>query len=219
MEVILDRTPFYAEAGGQVGDAGILSTAGGLMVVERTSSTPGGQIIHRGTVEKGKIMEKDTVRARVDAERRQAVSRSHTATHLLHKTLRELLGEHVNQAGSLVAPDRLRFDFTHFAPLSPGELKELEERMNRLILANIPVAVEYTSLEEAQKRGATALFAEKYDREAVRVVSIGEYSMELCGGTHLRSTAEIGLFKVIAEEGSAPGCGASKRLREWSPTN
>ncbi len=205
VEVILDRTPFYAEAGGQVGDAGILSTAGGLIVVERTSSTPGGQIIHRGTVEKGKITEKDTVRARVDAERRQAVSRSHTATHLLHKTLRDLLGEHVNQAGSLVAPDRLRFDFTHFAPLSPGELKELEERMNRLILANIPVAVEYTSLEEAQKRGATALFAEKYDREAVRVVSIGEYSMELCGGTHLRSTAEIGLFKVIAEEGIGSG--------------
>ncbi len=174
------------------------------MQVESVFYTPAGQIVHRGTVLAGTVRKGDQVKAAVDGERRQALRRSHTATHLLHQALKEQLGSHVNQAGSLVEADRLRFDFTHYAALQRSALEQLEERLNNLVLQNLPVSVLETSLEEARKMNAAALFTEKY-ADKVRVVSIGDYSRELCGGTHVRGTAEIGQYRIVSEEGIGSG--------------
>ncbi len=205
VEVLLDYTPFYAEAGGQIGDTGYIESASGRIRVDNTFFSPWGQIIHRGQVEEGKLTTGETVTARVDGGRRQGICRSHTSTHLLHRALRNALGEHVNQAGSLVAPDRLRFDFNHFSALTVDELQGVEEEVNRMVLANVPVRVEMTTLEEAEKMGATAIFTEKYEEEAVRMVSAGDYTRELCGGTHVSSSGEIGLLKIVSEESIGSG--------------
>lgn len=203
--LILDHTPFYAEAGGQVGDAGVISSEGFEFRVEDTKRE-GDAIIHVGKVTKGKIEEviDKQVIAKVDIERRNAIKRNHTATHLLHKALKETLGEHVNQSGSLVAPDRLRFDFTHFKALDEAELKKVEYLVNQKIWENSPVGCREVPIEEAKKLGAMALFGEKYG-DVVRMVEVEGYSKELCGGTHVCATGEIGLFKIVSETGIAAG--------------
>ncbi len=203
--LILDSTPFYAEAGGQVGDAGIIYSDGFEFQVEDTRKE-GDAIIHIGKVVRGKIedvIDKEVL-AKVDIRRRNAIKRNHTATHLLHKALRETLGEHVNQSGSLVAPDRLRFDFTHFKALDEAEVKKVEYLVNQKIWENSPVACSELPIEEAKKLGAMALFGEKYG-DVVRMVEVEGYSRELCGGTHVCATGEIGLFKIVSETGIAAG--------------
>ena len=213
--VILDRTPFYAERGGQVGDTGWLESSRARVQVLDTQPLPGGRILHRARVVEGTLEAGDRVRARVDAARRAAIMRNHTATHLLHAALKRVLGEHVNQAGSLVAPDRLRFDFTHFEAPAPDQLRAVEDEINRVILAGLPVRWYWTSLEEALEAGAVALFGEKYGRE-VRVVQIGDYSLELCGGTHVTSTSDVGLFKFTAEGSVAAGVRRVEAVTGWS---
>ena len=203
-EIVLDRTPFYAEAGGQVGDAGVLEADGGLAAVEDTYSVVSGYYFHKARVERGSISVGDTVTARVDAERRRRVKANHTGTHLLHAALREVLGPHVKQAGSLVAPDRLRFDFTHYAALTAEEVSEIERIVNNEILHNRMVETEIKPLEEAMKSGAMALFGEKYASN-VRVVSVPGFSTELCGGTHVHATGDIGPFKIISDASIAAG--------------
>jgi alanyl-tRNA synthetase len=205
VELFLDRTPFYAEAGGQTGDTGVVFTGRGRATVQNTVFTPRGRIVHQARVESGTLSVGEPVSARVEEGRRRGVCRSHTATHLLHRALKDKLGGQVNQAGSLVTADRLRFDFTHFSGLTQDELREVEEKINRRVLQNMPVNAAATTLEEAQRMGATALFMEKYDRELVRVVSAGDYSRELCGGTHVAATGEIGLVRLISEEGIGSG--------------
>lgn len=198
VDLILDVTPAYAESGGQVSDhARVLSTDLEVEVYEVYKPVENLHV-HRGKVKSGIIKVHDSVRVEVDSKRRAAICRNHTATHLLHKTLKEILGEHVNQAGSLVEPERLRFDFTHYSALTPEELRRVEEQVNRVVLANLPVEAFETSLEEARAMGAAALFGEKYG-ERVRAVRVGDFSLELCGGTHLKSTAETGLFKITVE--------------------
>ncbi len=204
VELITDITPFYAEAGGQVADEGAIRTTGGELKVTDVRRPLPSLIVHRGKVLKGEIREGEEALLVVDEPRRMATARNHTATHILHAVLREVLGEHVRQAGSLVAPSRLRFDFTHFSPIPKEVLQEIEEEVNRRIWRDDEVRTEVTALEEASKRGAIALFGEKYG-EKVRVVAIGDYSMELCGGTHVRRTGEIGLFKIVTEGGVAAG--------------
>ncbi len=203
--LILDNTPFYAEAGGQVGDAGVISSEGFEFQVEDTKKE-GDAIIHVGKVTKGKIEDviNKQVLARVDIERRNAIKRNHTATHLLHKALRDTLGEHVNQSGSLVAPDRLRFDCTYFKALDEAELKKVEYLVNQKVWENSPVGCRELPIEEAKKLGAMALFGEKYG-DVVRMVEVEGYSRELCGGTHVCATGEIGLFKIVSETGIAAG--------------
>ncbi|HEX6989081.1 MAG TPA: alanine--tRNA ligase, partial [Bacillota bacterium] len=209
--LVLDRTPFYAEGGGQVADTGLLvavpdqdgPAAGGRVSdlefrVEDTRRFFGGRILHWGRVTRGRIRAGQPLRAAVDADRREDVMRNHTATHLLHRALKVVLGEHANQAGSLVAPDRLRFDFTHFDALAPEQLRRIEDLVNQQVLAGTDVRWYETSLREAREAGATALFGEKYG-ERVRVVRIGNFSMELCGGTHVSNTGHIGLFKIVSE--------------------
>lgn len=205
VEIILEETPFYAEAGGQLGDTGYIFSDSTLFRVTATVFTPAGQIVHRGKVEKGLIARGQEVTARVEEGRRRGICRSHTATHLLHSALKEKVGEHVKQAGSLVAPDKLRFDFTHFCALEEEELLAVEEIINTRILQNLPVQEMELTLQEAQNMGAQALFDEKYDREKVRVISAGETSKELCGGTHTSCTAELGLFRLLSEEGIGSG--------------
>ena len=200
VEIVCDRTPFYAEAGGQVGDTGEMRTSHGAIAVADTQRPIPGLVVHRGRVTAGTVRTGETVRLCVDAARRWDIMRNHTATHLLHRALREVLGDHARQAGSLVAPDRLRFDFLHLKPVSPAERAQLEARVNEQVLAALPVRTEIMAYRDAVATGAMALFGEKYG-EAVRVVSIDEYSRELCGGTHVGTTAEIGLF-VIASESS-----------------
>ena len=203
--VILDQTPFYAEAGGQVGDQGAITAGGaGVFNVTDTQRAPGGQVFHWGEMSSGVLKVGDTVAAQVDVERRRAIERNHTATHLLHRALKDVLGEQVNQAGSLVAPDRLRFDFTHFAPLSREELQQVEDIVNEQILLGLPVTATITTLAEARCRGAMALFGEKYGEE-VRMVQIGSYSLELCGGCHVPNSAHVGLFKFTSSGGVAAG--------------
>src|SRR5687768_11159213 len=227
--VVLDETPFYAESGGQVGDTGILvgtgsdsdrppaseeakspiATAPGSdlrAVVHDTYSPVVGLIIHKIKVEKGSLKPGDSVIAIVDAEKRDATRRNHTATHLVHAALKEVLGSHVKQAGSVVAPNYLRFDFTHYQPISAEEIKEVEDLVNRYILENHPVTTNMMALEEAMRTGAVAMFGEKYGSE-VRVLSVGsgEFSMELCGGTHVRATGDIGSFKITSDEAIASG--------------
>jgi alanyl-tRNA synthetase len=202
-EVVLDRTPFYAEAGGQVGDTGTLTGAGSGFLVRDTIKR-GAAYSHLGRVSEGKIRTGDVIRAHVDAERRRAVALNHSATHLLHAALRKTLGSHVQQKGSLVAPDRLRFDFSHFQPITAAELTDIERLVNAQIRRNAPAETELMGYESAVAAGAMALFGEKYDKD-VRVLRIGDFSMELCGGTHVQRAGDIGLFKIVSESGVASG--------------
>jgi alanyl-tRNA synthetase len=205
--VILDRTPFYAESGGQVGDVGRLITPEGVTLnVHDTYSPVAGLIIHKVSVEKGNIAVGDSVTAIVDEQKRDATRRNHTATHLVHAALKEVLGTHVKQAGSVVAPNYLRFDFTHYQPMTEAEIAEVEDLVNRYILQNEPVTTSIMALEDAMRAGAVAMFGEKYGSQ-VRVLSVGDgkFSMELCGGTHVRATGDIGSFKIISDEAIAAG--------------
>ncbi|HNB06861.1 MAG TPA: alanine--tRNA ligase, partial [Thauera aminoaromatica] len=201
--VVLDHTPFYAESGGQVGDRGELRAAAGIFGVEDTQKIQAAVFGHHGVVRTGKLAVGQGVVARVDVAARAATARNHSVTHLMHKALREVLGAHVQQKGSLVDPDKTRFDFAHSAPMSAEEIREVEEIVNREILANAATQAEVMALEAAQKSGAMMLFGEKYADE-VRVLSIGT-SKELCGGTHVARTGDIGLFKIVGEGGVAAG--------------
>lgn len=198
VEIILDQTPFYAERGGQVGDTGTISGPSGKVEVVDTKSPIEGFAVHLGTVAEGSVSTGDEVKAEVDVTRRQAIRRNHTATHLLHWAMRLILGKHVKQAGSLVEPSRLRFDFSHFGPVTPEELRRIETLANSKIFEDHPVRAFTTSLEFARDSGAIALFGEKYD-EFVRVLEIGNFSKELCGGTHVGRTGEIGLVRMVSE--------------------
>lgn len=198
-EIILDRTPFYGEAGGQVGDTGWLIGNGLRLRVTDTLKFKQDFIVHQGRLEEGILSSGDRVDAQVDEERRTATELNHTATHLLHTALREVLGDHVKQAGSLVAPDRFRFDFSHFTQVGYEKLKEVESLVNDYIMQNLPVSAEELPKDEAMRRGAIAIFEERYG-ERVRLVRVGDgVSMELCGGTHTKRTGDIGLFKIISE--------------------
>lgn len=203
-EILLDLTPFYAEAGGQVGDSGVIKNQHLSARVETAFSPYPGLISHRVQVLSGSVQVGDQVEAVVDESRRRAISKNHTATHLLHAALRQTLGDHVKQAGSLVSRDRLRFDFTHFAALSEMELEQIEALVNDKIMQNIPVETRQISLEEGLRSGAMAIFEEKYG-EQVRMVSVDNFSKELCGGVHVRQTGEIGLFKIVSETSVAAG--------------
>lgn len=203
--VVLDRTPFYAESGGQVADVGTISVDDGVVFqVEDVKKGPNGQHIHSGILTTGTLKKGARVQARVNDRKRGSIVKNHTATHLLHQALKDVLGDHVNQAGSLVSPDRLRFDFTHISGVSEDELKKVEEIVNRHIWESVDVEAMYRSLDEAKAMGAMALFGEKYG-QTVRVVKVGDYSLELCGGCHVRNTAEIGLFKIVSESGIGAG--------------
>jgi alanyl-tRNA synthetase len=203
-EVFLDVTPFYAEAGGQIGDSGILKNPHFSSVVDAAYNPIPEVIAHKVRVISGQIHPGDTVEAIIDVAQRKALSKNHTATHLLHASLRQILGDHVKQAGSLVSPTRLRFDFTHYAPVQPSELEQIEALMNEKIRENLPVKTTITSMEEGIKQGAIAIFEEKYG-EKVRMISIDDFSKELCGGVHVHSTGEIGLFKIVSETSVAAG--------------
>lgn len=200
--VVLDSTPFYAESGGQAGDKGILRVANGEFVVTDTQKM-GNAFAHKGVV-KGKVTKGDTATAAIDLANREAIKKNHSATHLLHAALREILGEHVTQKGSLVEAPRMRFDFSHFEAVTAQQLVEIERRVNQEIRANHALATELMDLDEAKASGAMALFGEKYD-EKVRVVTMGPFSVELCGGTHVTRTGDIGLFKITSEAGIASG--------------
>ncbi|MBH0073342.1 alanine--tRNA ligase [Pseudoalteromonas sp. NZS127] len=200
--VILDRTPFYAESGGQVGDTGVISVAGGEFTVTNTTKL-GNAFAHHGIVQ-GRIGLNDKVEATIDDARRERIKKNHTATHILHETLRQLLGEHVGQKGSLVQAERLRFDFSHFEAVTKEELREIERVVNDEIRCNFALSTELMAIDDAKAKGAMALFGEKYDDE-VRVVTIGDYSIELCGGTHVERAGDIGLFKIVSESGIAAG--------------
>jgi len=204
IEFVLDRTPCYAESGGQVSDLARVEGPGVAVTVTGAFRPVENFFVHRGRVESGVLATDAAVAVRVDEERRLRVARNHTATHLLHRALTEVLGEHVRQAGSLVEPQRLRFDFVHHAPLSPEQLAAVEDAVNRVVLAGVPVETVETTVEEAKAMGARALFGEKYG-ERVRLVRIGDYSMELCGGTHLKNTAQAGVFKVVGEQSIGAG--------------
>ncbi|MGC1952656.1 MAG: alanine--tRNA ligase, partial [Gammaproteobacteria bacterium] len=201
--IVLDRTPFYPEAGGQVGDRGVLRTATARFEVSDTQRH-GEAISHVGRLAAGRLRRGERVDAEVDASARQATARNHSATHLLHAALRFVLGAHVAQKGSLVAPDRLRFDFSHFEPVTPTALRQIERWVNAAILSDAKVATRVQPYQQALEGGALAFFGEKYGEE-VRVLSIGKYSTELCGGTHVARAGEIGFFKVISETGVAAG--------------
>jgi alanyl-tRNA synthetase len=204
VEVVTERTPFYAESGGQAGDTGRIIAPEGEIQVTETVKDPTGLIIHKGRVRSGRLRQGDTVSLLVDADARAATESNHTATHILHAALRSVLGEHVKQAGSLVSPDRLRFDFTHFSPVDPGTLAQIESLVNDRIRANVPTEIEEMAAEEAFKTGAMALFEEKYG-DRVRVIALADFSKELCGGTHTGRTGNIGLFKIVAEASIAAG--------------
>jgi alanyl-tRNA synthetase len=201
--IVLDRTPFYAESGGQVGDAGELRSGTTRVVVSDTLKIQADVFGHHGQVVEGSVKVGDMLVARVDAERRAKTVRNHSATHLMHKALREVLGAHVQQKGSLVNAERTRFDFAHNAPMTAEEIREVEALVNAEILANAGAEAKVMALDDAQKSGAMMLFGEKYG-ETVRVLSIGS-SKELCGGTHVKATGDIGLFKIVAESGVAAG--------------
>ena len=203
VEVILDQTPFYAEKGGQVGDSGLMK--GEHLIADITDTlTLADMAIHKVKIRRGNLKIKDQVYLEVNKERRMAIALNHTATHLLHSALRDILGDHVRQAGSLVAADRLRFDFTHFAPLSPKEIERVEANVNEQIRASIRVATQEMDLQKAIDSGAMALFGEKYQGQ-VRVVRISDISIELCGGIHSDSTGQIGFFMILSETGIAAG--------------
>jgi alanyl-tRNA synthetase len=221
-EVFLDKTPFYAETGGQVGDTGLLEGDNSEAIVHNTHAPIPGYSAHEAKCIRGTLRVGEFVRARVDVERRLSIAKNHTATHLLHASLRNLIGFHVKQAGSLVAPDRLRFDFTHYTSLWPEEISEIEDRVNAIVMKNSQVTTSIKDLNAAISEGAMALFGEKYG-DRVRVVSVDNFSKELCGGTHVSRTGDIGLFKIIGEGGIAAGVrrieaitgpGALNRFRE-----
>lgn len=202
--VVLDRTPFYAESGGQVGDTGFLQAGAARFDVRDTTKT-GGAFLHHGVVTSGALVIGSPVEAKVDADVQHATSLNHSATHLLHEALRQVLGEHVQQKGSLVDSQRLRFDFSHFEAVKPEQIKQLEDIVNREIRKNTPVETELTDIETAKAKGAMALFGEKYG-DTVRVLSMGgDFSVELCGGIHAKRTGDISLFKIISEGGVASG--------------
>ncbi|MBR2832082.1 MAG: alanine--tRNA ligase [Oscillospiraceae bacterium] len=202
--VVLDRTPFYAEMGGQSPDFGTLSLGGAVFEVTSVQKNKGDKYLHHGVMKSGALHVDDTVDAAIDADRRRAIMRAHSATHLLQKALRDVLGDHVQQAGSLVEPDRLRFDFTHFSAVTQEELAAIEKQVNESILEGYPVTINEMAIDEAKKLGAMALFGEKYG-SVVRVVDMGGYSIELCGGTHLDNTAKAGAFRILSEFSVASG--------------
>ncbi|MFG6494047.1 alanine--tRNA ligase [Fictibacillus sp. UD] len=203
-QVILDVTPFYAESGGQIADQGTITGKEVELKVKDVQKAPNGQNLHTVVVNKGVLENNIEVTVQVDPETRAKIVKNHTATHLLHQALKDVLGTHVNQAGSLVQEGRLRFDFTHFGSISPEELEKIEEIVNEKVWANIPVDKMVKNINEAKAMGAMALFGEKYG-ETVRVVKVGDYSLELCGGCHVNNTAEIGLFKIVSESGIGAG--------------
>lgn len=202
--VVSDKTVFYAESGGQTGDVGKITSNGAKLTVSDTQKTPDGKFYHIAYVSEGEIKEGDVVSLSINAENRMATSRNHSVTHLLHKALKNRFGEHIGQAGSLVTPERMRFDFTHNEAISAADLKEVEAEVNAKIMEAIAVKWENMSIDEARKTGATAMFGDKYG-EVVRVVSMGDYSVEFCGGCHVLNTAQIGLFKILSESGVAAG--------------
>ena len=202
--LVLDRTPMYAEMGGQVGDHGTICADGMVFNVTDVQKNKGGKYMHTGKVVSGSFRLGDTVTASIDVERRKGVRRAHTATHLLDAALKHVLGDHVHQAGSLVEPDRLRFDFTHFEGITPEQLAAVDAFVNDAVLEGIPVVTEVLPIEEAKKKGAVAMFGEKYG-DVVRVVEMGNVSVEFCGGTHLDNTAKVGLFRIKSEGSVASG--------------
>lgn len=201
---ILDQTPFYAVSGGQVADKGTVSNAQFEIQVTEVIKAPNGQHLHAGVVQFGEVREAAEVTATIDRQARTAIMKNHSATHLLHAALKKVLGEHVNQAGSLVDSDRLRFDFSHIAPMTAKEMKQVEQMVNEEIWNSIPVEIQEMNIEDAKAKGAMALFGEKYG-DIVRVVNMQPFSIELCGGTHVRNTSEIGLFKITSESGTGAG--------------
>ena len=215
VEVVLDETPFYGEAGGQVGDTGALVGAGLRIRVSDTQKPIAGLVVHIGEVEEGELVVGTKVRAEVDHARREATRRNHTATHLLHYALRRVLGEQAQQKGSLVGPDRLRFDFTSGRALTQDELRKVEDLVNEKILLNAPVETQVLSMEEAKKKGAIAIFEEKYG-DVVRVLTMTPDSVELCGGTHARATGDVGMFKILSETGIAAGVRRIEAATGWN---
>ncbi|NLH00691.1 MAG: alanine--tRNA ligase, partial [Clostridiales bacterium] len=202
--IVLDKTPFYAEMGGQTADRGYIKTPKGDFEVTDVQKNKAGKYLHHGVMRSGEISVDDMVTAKIDAERRRAIMRAHSATHLLHKALKTVLGDHVEQAGSLVEPDKVRFDFTHFSAIGEEELELVEKYVNRAILQGYPIDIKEMPIGEAKAMGATALFSEKYG-DIVRVVNMGGYSIELCGGTHLDNTAKVGPFRIKSEFSIASG--------------
>ena len=204
VQVVLDRTPFYAESGGQINDEGLLLSDSVKARVQDVQKGPMGQNVHSVLIEAGTLRKGDEVHAEVNRDARLAITKNHTATHLLHQALKDVLGTHVNQAGSLVAPERLRFDFTHISAITQEELERIERIVNEKVWENLLVDISNKPLAEAKAMGAMALFGEKYG-DIVRVVQVGDYSLELCGGCHVTNTAEIGLFKIVSESGIGAG--------------
>ncbi|WP_077327139.1 alanine--tRNA ligase [Virgibacillus siamensis] len=213
--VLLKETPFYAESGGQIADQGWIYSDNFSGYVKDVQKAPKGQHIHQVHVKDGEIHVGDTVKAIIDKEFRKAIIKNHTATHLLHQALKDVLGNHVNQSGSLVTPDRLRFDFSHFGSVEQEQLEEIEQIVNRKIWESIPLVIENMKIDEAKEMGAMALFGEKYGN-IVRVVQVSDYSIELCGGCHVANTAEIGLFKLVSETGIGAG---TRRIEAVSSRN
>ena len=202
--VVLDQSPFYAEMGGQVADHGTITADGVVFTVADVQKNKGGKFMHYGRLAQGVLHVGDTVHTAIDMERRKAIQRAHSTTHLLDAALKKVLGDHVHQAGSLVEPDRLRFDFTHFEAISPEELRQVEELVNDAVLEGYPVVTEILPIEEAKKKGAVAMFGEKYG-ETVRVVEMSDFSVEFCGGTHVDNTAKAGPFRIKSESSVASG--------------
>ncbi len=216
--IIADKTPFYAEMGGQCGDKGTIKTAGCEIEVTDCTKFGGNKFLHTGVVKSGEIKVGETAEFAVDKDKRIATARNHTTTHILQKALREVLGNHIEQAGSFVSSSRLRFDFTHFESVSKEDLIKIEKIVNEKILDAIDVTIEELPIEEAKKKGAMALFGEKYG-DVVRVVSIGDYSVEFCGGTHLKNTAQAGSFKILSESGVAAGVRRIEALTGYGVLN
>src|SRR5690606_27518484 len=220
VEVVVEETPFYAESGGQVADRGVIETPSGRIEVEDVSRPVDALIVHRGRVVSGEVYVDQPARLSVDAPRRQGAVRHHSGTHLLHSALREVLGPNASQRGSLVAPDRLRFDFSHDAPVTREQLDAIEDLVNEWIAENEPAVVEEMPYRDAIGAGAIAMFGEKYG-DRVRVVRFGDFSIELCGGTHARATGDIGLLKIVGESGVASGVRrieavtGAEALRRW----
>lgn len=204
IQFILDRTPFYAESGGQIADEGVLMGEGVQVLVKDVQKAPNGQHLHTGRIEMGILSKGQTVKAAVEESSRVKIIKNHTATHLLHQALKDVLGEHVNQAGSLVGPERLRFDFSHFGQVTPEEIEKIETIVNQKVWQAVPLEIAEKPIEEAKAMGAMALFGEKYG-DIVRVVKIADYSIELCGGCHVANTAVIGSFKILSESGIGAG--------------
>lgn len=204
VQLILDRTPFYAEMGGQIADKGVLSNENVKLLVTDVQKAPNGQNLHTSVVENGQVTVGSAVRAEIDREARLSIEKNHTGTHLLDQALKDTLGSHVNQAGSYVSPDRLRFDFSHYGQVTDDELRQIEQIINEKIWEQLPVTTTEMPIDDAKKLGAVALFGEKYGK-IVRVVNAGDYSLELCGGCHVKNTAEIGLFTIVSESGIGAG--------------